>query len=195
MAQLALFGGSRQILLEGSDGNVTYLPDCISRGQAELWFALLREGVAWRHERRRMYEREVEVPRLVAGFRLDDTDLPVPLGEAVALASAIAGACFNSIGLNFYRDHNDSVAPHNDRLREIVAGHPIAVLSLGATRCMTIRAKAPPRRSLDVDLEPGSVLLMDYATQLHYLHGIPKQKSAVGPRISVAFRQRRLGSP
>ena len=43
-----------------------------------------------------------------------------------------------------------------------------------------------------MDLEPGSRLLMDYATQLHYDHGIPKEKVKLGPRISLAFRVRRL---
>jgi hypothetical protein len=31
---------------------------------------------------------------------------------------------------------------------------------------------------------------MSYETQLHYLHGIPKTKEDVGPRISLAFRVR-----
>jgi len=73
-------------------------------------------------------------------------------------------------------------------------GAPIALLSLGATRVMTIRTKATPRRSIELELEPGSVLLMTYATQQHFDHGIPKSAVAVGPRISLAFRQRpRIG--
>ena len=44
---------------------------------------------------------------------------------------------------------------------------------------------------LKLELEPGSVLVMSYATQLHYDHGIPKEKAPVGPRISLAFRMRR----
>ena len=92
--------------------------------------------------------------------------------------------------MNFYRDGRDSVAPHNDHLYEIVAGHPIALISLGATRLMTIRSKTLPRRVFDLDLEAGSLLLMSYETQLHYDHGIPKTRAAVGPRISVALRVR-----
>jgi alkylated DNA repair dioxygenase AlkB len=55
---------------------------------------------------------------------------------------------------------------------------------------MTIRSKAKPRRTFDLDLEGGSLLLMSYETQLHYDHGIPKTRAAVGPRISVALRVR-----
>jgi alkylated DNA repair dioxygenase AlkB len=95
---------------------------------------------------------------------------------------------FNAVGLNRYRDGRDSVAPHNDHLYEIVEGHPIALLSLGGTRRMTIRSKEPPGRVLHLDLEAGSLLMMSYATQLHYTHGVPKTKQPVGERISLAFR-------
>jgi hypothetical protein len=83
------------------------------------------------------------------------------------------------------------VAPHNDHLNEIGKGFPIALVSLGAVRRMTIRAKAEPRASVHVDLEPGSLLVMDYDTQLHYTHGVPKTTGPVGERISLAFRVKR----
>ena len=64
-------------------------------------------------------------------------------------------------------------------------------MSLGATRRMSIRAKAAPRRVMHVDLEPGSLFVMSYATQLHYTHGVPKTPNQVGERISLAFRVKR----
>jgi len=120
----------------------------------------------------------------------DGPRVPGALRLAAAEVIAGTGVAFNSVGLNFYRDGRDSVAPHNDHLDEIVAGVPIALLSLGDTRRMTIRAKAAPRRVLHVDLAAGSLLLMSYETQLHYTHGIPKTTEPVGPRISLAFRVR-----
>jgi alkylated DNA repair dioxygenase AlkB len=137
-----------------------------------------------------MYDRDVDVPRLVAQYRLDDEDIPSPLAEAAGRAADVARTPFNAAGLNYYRNGRDSVAPHNDHLYEIVARHPIALISLGATRLMTIRSKSKPRRTFDLDLESGSLLLMSYETQLHYDHGIPKSRAAVGPRISVALRVR-----
>ena len=83
------------------------------------------------------------------------------------------------------------MAPHNDHLNELQQGHPIALLSLGATRRMTVRAKEKPARVIHADLEPGSLFVMDYATQLHYTHAIPKTAAAVGERISLAFRVKR----
>ena len=68
------------------------------------------------------------------------------------------------MGLNLYRDGRDSVAPHNDHLYEIVPGYPIALVSLGATRRMTIRSKERPGRLIKIDLESGALLVMSYAT-------------------------------
>ena len=86
------------------------------------------------------------------------------------------------------------MAPHNDHLDELQRGYPIALLSLGATRRMTIRAKQPPRRVLNVDLEPGSLLLMSWRTQHNYDHAIPKTHEPIGARISIAFRRRPEGT-
>ena len=178
------------MLLEGAKGQVTYVPGGVAEATADAWFALLRDTIAWRSQRRMMYEREVDVPRLTVHFALDDAALPSAIRDAAAVAARVAGACFTSVGLNLYRDGNDSVAPHNDRLGDLVAGAPIALLSLGATRRMTIAAKDKSRRALHIDLEAGSVLLMDYVSQLHLLHGIAKARNVTGARISLAFRQR-----
>ena len=143
-----------------------------------------------------MYEREVDVPRLMASFRLDEADSLVPssIRDAARRVIERLNVPFNSVGLNLYRDGRDSVAPHNDHLDEIRKGCPIALLSLGATRRMTIRAKEAPKRRMHVDLVSGSLLVMDYATQLHYTHGVPKTADPVGERISLAFRVKRLGA-
>jgi len=159
---------------------------------ARAWFAELRDGVKWKAERRQMYDREVDVPRLTGHFRLSpqEPDVPSAILQAAQHVVAGTGVPFNSVGLNYYRDGRDSVAPHNDHLDTIVEGHPIGLLSLGSSRRMTIRAKKPPRRVLHVDLAGGSLLMMSYETQLHYTHGIPKTKERVGERISLAFRVR-----
>ena len=194
MAQLTLFESNDMVLVDDERGRVSYTPNFVDSATAEAWFAELRTGVDWRSERRMMYDREVDVPRLMASFRLDRPDAvpPAAILDAAHRVTQRLGVPFNSVGLNLYRDGRDSVAPHNDHLDEIRKGFPIALLSLGATRRMTIRAKEPPKRVMHVDLEPGSLFVMDYATQLHYTHGVPKTTEPVGERISLAFRVRRL---
>jgi len=200
MPQLALFDRSDRTLIDDTTGTITYAPGVVARAAADAWFATLRDDLAWQSERRLMYDREVDVPRLLASFRLDTLEEPAPdaaagrvravLRAARAAVEAHAGARFDSVGLNHYRDGRDSVAPHNDHLDELEPGAPIALLSLGDVRTMTIRSKAKPPRVLHVELEPGSVLSMSWQTQHHWDHGIPKTGTPVGVRISLAFRVR-----
>lgn len=178
-----------QILVEDREGGVVYRPGLVDTATARRWFDSLRDEVAWHAQQRPMYDRIVAVPRLTAGFRLASERLPAVLREAAEVLQQV-GAPFNAVGLNYYRDGRDSVAPHSDKLQILVPKHPIALISLGATRRMTIRAKPPPRLPIHIDLEPGSLLLMSYDSQLHYEHGVAKTREAVGPRISLAFRVR-----
>jgi alkylated DNA repair dioxygenase AlkB len=189
--QLSFLGGGRRLLVDDPTGRIEYVPGFVEEAVARAWFRELRDGVAWRQERRMMYDREVDVPRLVASFRLSEGDAPAPVVEAARLVTADAGVPFTSAGLNLYRDGRDSVAPHNDHTDEIAPGRPIVLISLGATRRMQIRSKRRPVRRLDLDLEPGSMLVMSYETQTHYDHGIPKVAGPAGERISLAFRVRR----
>jgi len=186
--QLPLFEPSETVLVDDATGRIVYTPRFVSDAEAAAWFDELRHAVEWKAQRRMMYDREVDVPRLTAHFRLHEDALPEAIRAAAARVVAATAVPFSGVGLNFYRDGHDSVAPHNDHLYEIVEGHPIALLSLGATRRMTIRAKQPPRRVFHVDLEAGSLLMMSYATQVHYTHGVPKTDDPVGERISLAFR-------
>jgi alkylated DNA repair dioxygenase AlkB len=193
MAQLTLFGAGDVVITDDRRGRIVYTPAFVDAATAARWFEDLRRSVPWRSEKRMMYDREVEVPRLLGSFRFDPVAASTPpaILEARERVVGHLGVPFNAVGLNLYRDGRDSVAPHNDHLSEIQEGFPIALVSLGATRRMTIREKEPPRRATHVDLEPGSLFVMDYATQLHYTHGVPKTNEAVGERISLAFRVKR----
>jgi len=154
MAQLTLFDSGEKLLVDDERGRITYIPEVIDAATAAEWFDELRAAVQWRSERRLMYEREVDVPRLMAHYRLDPPPASTPPAIVEALQRTIERlqVPFNSVGLNRYRDGRDSVAPHNDHLNEIVEGYPIALLSLGATRRMTIRAKEKPGRVIHQDL-------------------------------------------
>lgn len=178
-----------ETLVDDTTGRIGYKRSLFDEPQIRAWFDELRAGVQWRAERRPMYDRVVDVPRLVASYALDDPTVPAPIQGMRPLVEAFCGVPFTSAGLNFYRDGNDSVAPHGDHVERGPENAPVALVSLGATRRMTIRSKSKPRRVLDHDLEPGSLLVMSYESHLNFEHGIPKTRALVGPRISVAFRQ------
>jgi alkylated DNA repair dioxygenase AlkB len=194
VSQLLLFDPAEGVLVDDEWGRIAYTPSFVPAALARSWFAELREAVSWKAEERWMYDRQVAVPRLTAHFGLGTQDHSQDAGAPAAIRLAAERVVahtvlpFNSVGLNLYRDGRDSVAPHNDHLDETAEGFPIALLSLGATRRMTIRAKPPRRRVMHLDLEPGSLLLMSYETQLHYTHAVPKTTDAVGERISLVFR-------
>lgn len=194
MAQLELFDNQppqRLVLLRDAEGGVIYTPGFLRREQAQDWFKTLAGGIDWQQEGRVIHEREVDVRRLVARYRLDDgSRVPQMLRKAAALVSDATGVAFNSIVLNYSRDGKDVVTTRSDRLDELEPGHPIALLSLGSARRMIIRAREPPRRALPIDLQPGSLLLMSYQSQLHYQHGIVRQREARSPWISLTFRLR-----
>ena len=199
MSQAALFAAEPRVLVEDAEGGIHYRPGVVDVSTATRWFDAIRDQVDWRTERRPMYDRLVDVPRLVGGFTLDGSDpMPDALRDAAQVTCEVLGVAFTHVGLNYYRDGRDSVAPHNDKLHSIVPGYPIALLSLGATRRMDIREKQPAsegarRHSWRIELEPGSLLVMSHASQKHFDHGIPKVATPVGPRISLAFRVRPKG--
>ena len=114
-------------------------------GSAPL-FARLAEAVPWRAERRRMYDRTVDVPRLLC-FYGEDEPLPDPaLAEALAALNAHygpeLGEPFRTAGLCLYRDGRDSVAWHGDTIgRGSREDTMVAILSLGAPRALALRPR------------------------------------------------------
>ena len=185
-----LFDNGPQTLVEDAEGGIRYWSEFLPPALAREWFEALRDGCRWQSARRPMYDRVVDVPRLMAWYALDEVPGGLPLGQMLERVRAVVPGGYTSVGLNFYRDGNDSVAPHGDKQHMLVPGYPVILLSLGATRRMTIRPNLPPRRAVRVDLEPGSLLVMSHRSQLTHQHGIAKTREAVGPRISLAFRVR-----
>ena len=184
------FLDARVAVVDDPSARIEYWPSVVAATDAQAWFGILLGEVPWRSDQRLMYDRKVAVPRLRAHYALGGDDVPVTVRDALDAVMRVAPAPYTGVGLNLYRDGRDSVAMHHDRLAELVPGHPIAVLSLGVPRRMTIARQKPPRTTRTIELQPGSVIVMDYASQLHTLHGIPKTAAPVGARISLAFRVR-----
>jgi alkylated DNA repair dioxygenase AlkB len=180
------------VLADDERGQITYSPRFLLETDARELFAEVRADAEWDAQRRRMYDRDVDVPRLTSGYRIEGEEKPMPprLRAVAEMVTRTLRVPFTNLGLNLYRTGQDSVAPHNDHLDELEQGWPIVLLSLGATRRMTVRAKQPPKRVIHQDLAAGSLFVMSYDTQIHYTHGIPKTEEIVGERISLAFRVR-----
>src|SRR5699024_9733732 len=83
--------------------------------EADELFDGLRTTVPWRAERRQMYDRVVDVPRLVSFHDLSAEPAPHPLLNRVRrrlndIYAGELGEPFTTVGLCLYRDGNDSVA-------------------------------------------------------------------------------------
>ena len=164
-------------------------------GGADELFDRLQQIVPWRAERRTMYDRVVDVPRLLC-FYGEDEPLPDPvLTEARdALDAHYAtelGETFVTAGLCLYRDGRDSVAFHGDTIgRGSTQDTMVAILSLGTPRALMLRPVGGGSDTLRYDVGHGDLLVMGGRCQRTWQHGIPKTARPTGPRISVQFRPR-----
>jgi alkylated DNA repair dioxygenase AlkB len=161
---------------------------------ADALLSRLIDAVPWRAEKRQMYDRMVDVPRLVC-FYGEDNALPDPaLGEfrqaLTAYYGAELGEPFRTTGLCYYRDGRDSVAWHGDTIgRGATIDTMVAIVSIGTPRALLLRPRGggPAIRH---DLGHGDLLVMGGSCQRTWVHAIPKTARAAGPRISVQFRPR-----
>ncbi|MFI6814820.1 alpha-ketoglutarate-dependent dioxygenase AlkB [Nonomuraea sp. NPDC050328] len=161
---------------------------------ADALYERLAADVPWQAERRRMYDRVVDVPRLLKFYREGEA-LPDPaLDEARQALNAHyeheLGEPFVTAGLCFYRDGRDSVAWHGDTIgRGGAEDTMVAIVSVGAPRALHLRPRGGGA-SLRYDLGHGDLIVMGGSCQRTWEHAIPKSSAAVGPRISIQFRPR-----
>ncbi len=161
---------------------------------AGVLFDRLRQVVPWREERRRMYERVVDVPRLLC-FYAEGEQLPDPALDRARQALDAhywpeLGEPLVTAGLCLYRDGQDSVAWHGDRIgRGRTEDTMVAILSLGTPRALLLRPRGGGP-ALRHDLGHGDLLVMGGSCQRTWEHAVPKTTRATGPRISVQFRPR-----
>lgn len=169
---------------------IDVLPGWIS-GSDEV-FRTLVANVPWRSERRPMYDRVVDVPRLVSFFP-DPSRLPDPVLARAKTAlddhyGPELGEPFATAGLCFYRDGRDSVAWHGDDLgRGATEDTMVAIVSFGAARPLMLRPRGGGP-SIRRTLGHGDLIVMGGSCQRTWEHSIPKSTRATGPRISVQFR-------
>jgi alkylated DNA repair dioxygenase AlkB len=176
------FGDARRIALDG-EAWVEYVPGWV-RGQDALFDALER-STTWRRDRRWMYERMVETPRLIAGLPGDGPGHPL-VDEMAMVLSARYGEVFQRTSLALYRDGNDSVAFHGDTVARDMDEALVATVSLGSPRRFLLKPAAGGR-SLAFALGGGDLMVMGGSCQRTWRHGIPKVNEA-GPRIALMFR-------
>jgi alkylated DNA repair dioxygenase AlkB len=161
---------------------------------ADALFGRLIQAVPWHAERRRMYDRVVDVPRL-ACFYPEGESLPDPALEHARQAldahyGGELGEPFRTAGLCLYRDGRDSVAWHGDTTgRGKTEDTMVAIVSVGAPRALLLRPRGGGT-ALRHDLGHGDLIVMGGSCQRTWEHAVPKTARFAGPRISIQFRPR-----
>ena len=154
---------------------------------SDALFDRLTEVVPWHGERRQMYDRVVDVPRLLS-FYGEDEPLPDPLLDAGPRRPAHAhyaaelGEPFVTAGLCLYRDGRDSVAWHGDTIgRSRTEDTMVAILSLGSPAAAAAAPARRRRQTLRHQLGHGDLVVMGGSCQRTWEHAIPKTARPVGP--------------
>ena len=134
-----------------------------------------------------MYDRTVDVPRLVAGLPEDGPGHPAIETMRAAL-SARYGTALPNVSLGYYRDGRDSVAWHGDYVAREMDEALVATVSLGQPRRFLLRPKGGGGGpSIAFSLGWGDLLVMGGSSQRTWQHAVPKVAHA-DPRLSVMFR-------
>ena len=169
-------------------GWVDYVPGWVD-GSTSL-FEEIRANTRWHHQRREMYERIVDVPRLTARFPRDAN--PSPLVQLMSRAlSERYGFPLDRISAAYYRSGADSVAWHRDRVvRELDVG-VVAIVSLGGPRTFMVRPLSGGS-STPFSFGWGDLLVMGGTSNRTWEHCVPKTTHAQ-PRIALMFRHVDVG--
>jgi alkylated DNA repair dioxygenase AlkB len=184
------------------DAEVYYLPELPLGQSADAVMNQIIAEVPWRAENIVVWGKTFPQPRLIAWYGDDGTTYtysgishdPLPwtptLLDIKNRIEKMAATDFNSVLLNYYRNHRDSMGLHSDDEPELGRRPLIASLSLGEERTFILKHKTRrDLKSVRLKLASGSMLLMKGATQHYWKHGIEKEKRLCGPRVNLTFRR------
>lgn len=197
-----LFESSGPRSLDLPDADIRYWP-CVDFGARpdHILHQLIKQ-TPWRSEVITLWGKQYQQPRLTAWFgdpgaRYTYSGLalePLPwtdlLSEIRSRVEGLANASFNSVLLNYYRDHRDSMGMHSDDEPELGRNPTIASVSFGEQRTLVLKHKFRKElQAVQLPLDSGSLSLMGGPTQHHWKHGINKVTQPCGPRVNLPFRR------
>jgi alkylated DNA repair dioxygenase AlkB len=188
-----------------ADGTLYYLPGWLSEAEADRYLKVWLKEIPWQSDVLKMFGKTVVTRRQVAWYGDPGSDYtysgvkksPLPWSEPLLMLKAkletTAGARFNACLLNLYHDGTEGMGWHSDDEKELLRGGCIASVSLGAARRFDFRHRQHPEQRLSVQLEHGSLLLMQGMIQEYWQHRLPEMRRVGGPRINLTFRQVNTG--
>ena len=197
---LSVHAGLERIPMK--DAEIYYLPHLPLAEPPHIVMGRLINEVTWRAEHIVVWGRTYPQPRLIAwygdagknytysGINLSPLPWTRALLDIKSRIEVVSRTNFNSVLLNYYRDHRDSMGLHSDDEPELGAQPILASLSLGEERTFILKHRREKTlKPVRLKLASGSLLLMKGETQRHWKHGIDKETRPCGPRINLTFRR------
>ncbi len=188
---------SIQLELPGAD--ILYYPLFLKKENANQLYNILINTIQWQQDDIKVFGKTYKQPRLTALYANNSktysysniTMKPIPFTEELLMIKSsvenISSKKFTTCLLNLYRDGKDSNGWHADNEKELGPEPTIASVSLGEERWFHFKHKTKNLKQ-KINLQHGSLLLMQGKTQENWLHQIPKSKKIINPRINLTFR-------
>jgi len=180
------------------DADVLLIDKFFTKEEADYYYEVLLNNTNWKEYEMPMYDKIVTAPRMISWFQ-DKSDT-IPSGDAPELTKELkeirerveveVKLKFNAVLLNLYRNGNDGVSWHSDKINRSDANPVIASVTFGETRMFRLRHKF--RKDVpfvEIPLHHGSFLLMAGTTNSFWEHQVPKTAKNVLPRINLTFRR------
>ena len=197
MKELKLSGPSRLPL---PDSDIWYYPSFLSKEKADHYFEHLKNQTPWQQDDIKVYGKVYPQPRLTALYSTDAQPYSYSsiemqphkfTDELRKIKSKIekkGNTVFTTCLLNLYRDGKDSNGWHADDEKSLGLNPVITSVTLGQPRYFHFKHRKDNRLTYKLLLGHGSLLVMQGATQHHWLHQIPKTAKPIGERINLTFR-------
>ncbi len=193
-------GETNGINLNLPDSDIIYFRNFFSQDKADTYFEHFRKEVPWQQDDIKVFGKIYPQPRLTAlyatngkaysysNITMQPHDFTEALMEIKKKIESKTDVIFTTCLLNHYRHGKDSNGWHADNEKELGKNPVIASVTLGQERYFHLRHRENKLLKHKLLLEHGSLLLMQGATQHHWLHQIPKTAKTIGERINLTFR-------
>ncbi|MCA0932280.1 alpha-ketoglutarate-dependent dioxygenase AlkB [Lutimonas saemankumensis] len=181
------------------DGIVNYYGIIFDSNEATDYLNFLLDEIQWEQDELFMFGRKIITRRKVAWYG----DRPFKYSYSQSLKTALSwkeellnlknrveevcGERFNSCLLNLYHSGMEGMGWHSDDEKELKPKGAIASLSFGATRRFVFKHKES-KEKVELQLEPGSLVLMRGSVQTYWSHSLPVSKKVISPRVNLTFR-------
>ncbi|XP_068223552.1 uncharacterized protein [Palaemon carinicauda] len=193
--------GGKLCLSDTSNGVsvIRYWPNFMTSQGHSVLFRVLRKRLKW-YQRRAMVDGQWHnLPHLLSwigpcdysysGVTLEkNTDWLPEIVDLLHRLIRYTGNQYNCCYLSLYRNGYDTTSWTSEDHIALRKNPSIASVSLGATRVFEMRRKNGGGY-LRFPLQPGSLLLMEGATQEDWTHQFPKEPNVPGERIHTTFRK------